>query len=180
MVWLRNKLNRVRPAYAADVQEPDFCVPEDLPVHRPEVIAQLGTELPAAADALRYRDNFARLLPQRIHALTAEIRSKDEQAAVATLLSLNVGSSMVGAPRLQHVAGRCLRDIRSGRPTSCLPTLVREAERFLSYLAGPDEPAEPAEQHELVASDESGSSSDNVGSSANRPASSGSRRRGPS
>lgn len=162
MAWLNSKLNWVRHAQPADIQEPEICVPEDLPVHSPEVIVQLGTELPAEADALRYRDNFARLLPQRIQALSAEIGSNDEEAAVSTLLSLNVGSSMVGAPRLQHVADQCLTDIRNGRRTGCLPTLAREAERFLSYLAE---------------SNNAGSSSNNAGSSANRPVSSGSRRR---
>ena len=135
MAWLKNKLNWALPAKPAPVQGPAFCVPDDLPVHRPEVIAQLAAELPTPADALRYRDNFARLLPQRIQALTADISLKDEEAAVATLLSLSVGSSMVGAPRLQYVVDRCLSDVRSGRKTDCLSTLVREAERLLSYLA---------------------------------------------
>lgn len=170
MAWLKTKLNRVRSTHPAGIQGPEFCVPEDLPVHRPEVIAQLATELSAEADALRYRDNFARLLPQRIQTLTAEIGSNDAQAAVTTLLSLNVGSTMVGAPRLQHVAGQCLTDIRNGCQTVCVPALVREAERFLSYLAGSEEtgPAEP---------NDAGSTSNNADSGANRPASSDSPRR---
>lgn len=135
MAWLKSKLNWALPAKPASNLEPAECVPEHLPVHRPEVIARLADELPAVADALRYRDNFARLLPERIQALTAEIRSKDEQAALATLLSLKVGSSMVGAPRLQHVVSQCITDIRAGHRTGCLPTLVREAERFLTCLA---------------------------------------------
>lgn len=119
-------------------------VPENLPVHRPEVIEQLGRELPSQADALRYRDHFARLLPERIQDLTAGVRSKDHAAAVATLLSLNVGSCMVGAPRLEYVANLCLADIQNGRKSGCLPTLVREAERFLTHLAAEQRASEGA------------------------------------
>lgn len=135
MAWLKSKLNWAIAPKPSALQEPAECVPEDLPVHSPEVITRLAAELPASADALRYRDNFARLLSQRIQELTAHIRAKDQEAAVATLLSLSVGSSMVGAPRLQHVSAQCLSDIRKGSRTACLPTLVREAERFLTYLA---------------------------------------------
>jgi hypothetical protein len=135
VAWLKSMLNWALPPSPASIVEPAICVPEDLPVHRPEVIVRLAAELPDPADALRYRDNFARLLPQRIQTLNSEIRDKDQEAAVATLLSLNVGSSMVGAPRLQHVVDRCLADVRNGRRTACLPTLVREAERFLANLA---------------------------------------------
>ncbi|WP_090587908.1 hypothetical protein [Arthrobacter subterraneus] len=115
--------------------EPGDCVPEDLPVHRVEVIEQLAAELPAVSDALRYRDNFARLLPGRIEEVAVEIRSGNEQAAVTALLSLSVGSRMVGAPRLEYVVGRCLADVRSGRRTDSLPALTREAERFLTHVA---------------------------------------------
>lgn len=134
MAWLNSKLNwSLSPA--APLRGPAIRVPENLPVHRPEVIAQLASELSAVSDALRYRDNFARLLPQRIETLSGEVGSKDHEAAVATLLTLNVGSTMVGAPRLQYVVAQCLTDVRAGRSTTCLPALNREAERFLTYLA---------------------------------------------
>ena len=135
MAWLKSKLNWSLSANAAPLRGSSIRVPESLPVHRPEVIAQLAGELSAVSDALRYRDNFARLLPQRIETLAAEVGSRDQEAAVSTLLTLNVGSSMVGAPRLEHVVAQCLADVRGGRRTICLPTLVREAERFLAYLA---------------------------------------------
>lgn len=164
MAWLTNKFksaipgNLFRPVGSADCTQgpleptdcvperlkrvdgvsqplvPVDCVPESLPVHRVEVLEQLASELPAASDALRYRDNFARLLPERIEEVTAEIRSGNQQAAETALLSLSVGSRMVGAPRLEYVVGRCLADVRSGGRTDCLPSLIREAERFLTQV----------------------------------------------
>jgi hypothetical protein len=113
---------------------PADCVPEGLPVHRVEVLEQLAAELPAVSDALRYRDNFARLLPERIEEVAVEIRSGNRPAAETALLSLSVGSRMVGAPRLEYVVGRCLADVRSGRNSDCLPALIREAERFLTHV----------------------------------------------
>lgn len=145
VAWLTNKFKSALPgnlfhplAPVDSVPEPMVpmdCIPEDLPVHRVEVLEQLAAELPAASDALRYRDNFARLLPQRIEEVTVEIRSGNRQAAETALLSLSVGSRMVGAPRLEYVVGRCLADVRSGRRADCLPALIREAERFLTHLA---------------------------------------------
>lgn len=145
VAWLMNKFksalpgNLLRPLEPAEsvpeLLEPADCIPEDLPVHRAEVIEQLGAELPAASDALRYRDNFVQLLPQRIEELSAEIRCGNQPAAVTSLLSLSVGSRMVGAPRLEHVLGRCLADLRSGRNAECLPALIRESERFLAHVA---------------------------------------------
>ncbi|WP_458115647.1 hypothetical protein [Arthrobacter sp. D2-10] len=143
VTWLKSKLNWSISAAAAPLRGPAVRVPENLPVHRPEVIAQLASELSAVSDALRYRDNFARLLPQRIATLTTEVESRNHEAAVATLLSLNVGSTMVGAPRLQYVVAQCLADVRGGRSTACLPTLNRESERFLSYLAESSETGHP-------------------------------------
>lgn len=139
MTWLKGKLNWVLPAHLSSPREPACCVPDDLPVHRPEVIAQLADELSEQADALRYRDNFARLLPKRIQDLDSDLRSRKREEAEGTLLSLAVGSTMVGAPRLLFVADQCLVAFRSGREMSYLPALGEEAERFLSYLAGPDD-----------------------------------------
>lgn len=153
MAWLKNKrtsavpgmpaLTGPAPTGPALAELLESCVPADLPVHRPEVIAQLAEELATLADALRYRDNFARLLPKRIRDLDVDLRSKNLEDAEGTLLSLNVGATMVGAPRLQFVAERCLSDFRSGREMSCLPALAGEAERFLMLLSGPDD-ANPA------------------------------------
>lgn len=136
MAWFRTRMRWTRtfnwptPATVTDPR-----VPDNIPVHRSDVIGQLGAELQSPADAFRYRDNFARLLPGRIQDLTALIRSKDQAAAVAVLMTLRVGSCMVGAPRLEYVSSRCLADIRSGRKSFWLPALVREAERFLTHLA---------------------------------------------
>ncbi|WP_299166315.1 hypothetical protein [uncultured Arthrobacter sp.] len=147
MAWLKHKPTSGSPRTLASLGgtastgepesagTPENCVPADLPVHRPEVIAQLAEELETLADALRYRDNFARLLPQRVRDLDADLRSKNLEDAEGTLLSLHVGSTMVGAPRLQYVVDRCLSDFRSGRAMSCLPALAGEAERFLTCLA---------------------------------------------
>lgn len=120
---------------SASAGMPANCVPADLPVHRPEIIAQLAEELETLADALRYRDNFARLLPQRVVDLDANLRSKNPEDAEGTLLSLHVGSTMVGAPRLQYVVDHCLSDFRNGHAMSYLPALAGEAERFLTCLA---------------------------------------------
>lgn len=145
VAWLTNRFKSALPgnlfhplAPVDSVPEPMApmdCIPEDLPVHRVEVLEQLAAELPVASDALRYRDNFARLLPQRIEEVTVEIRSGNRQAAETALLSLSVGSRMVGAPRLEYVVGRCLADVRSGRMAECLPALIREAEQFLTHVA---------------------------------------------
>ncbi|NJC23606.1 hypothetical protein BJ994_002682 [Arthrobacter pigmenti] len=128
MAWFKTRKARI-------VDSAELTVPDSLSVHRRDVIEQLATELPSPEDALRYRDNFARLLPERIQNLTVSLRSKDEAAAIATLMSLNIGASMVGAPRLEYVTKQCLTDIRNGDRSCYLPALVREAERFLSHLA---------------------------------------------
>ena len=151
VAWLKNKRTSAVSAVptqtgAASTEALENCVPANLPVHRPEVITQLGEELATLADALRYRDNFARLLPKRIRDLEADLRSKSSknlEDAEGTLLSLNVGATMVGAPRLQYVADRCLSDFRGGREMSCLPALAGEAERFLMLLSGAED-APPA------------------------------------
>lgn len=127
VAWFKTKKARI-------VDSAELTVPESLPVHQHEIIAHLGTELPSYADALRYRDHYARLLPTRIESLTKALRSGDEGSALGVLMSLHIGAHMVGAPRLEFVADQCLTDIRAGQRSCYMPALVREAERFLRFL----------------------------------------------
>lgn len=135
MAWLKDRVKSGATAAAADGKEP-VSIPADLSPYEPGTLAKLAAELPAPSDALRYRDNFARLLPERLARLEAGIRTQDHEAKLATLLTLNVGCSMVGAPRLKRVVGVCLDDVQNGRRVSCPHTLVHEAELFLACLAG--------------------------------------------
>lgn len=135
MTWLTRRAHRGDVVGHVLSDEPDGCDPGDLPVQEPEAIGKLADELATPADALRYRDHFARLLPDRIEQVSAGVASRDRELTFATLLSLKVGSSMLGAARLQHVVCRCLEDIDRGCKVHCLSTLQREAEQFLAHLA---------------------------------------------
>ncbi|MHA7209202.1 signal peptidase I [Arthrobacter sp. MDT1-65] len=66
------------------------------------VLEGLGEELASRAGALQFAGAFADLLPQRVRAVEDAFASRDADAAVVALLSLNVSASMVGARRLEE------------------------------------------------------------------------------
>ncbi|WP_258062547.1 signal peptidase I [Arthrobacter sp. B0490] len=72
------------------------------------VLEGLGEELASRAGALQFAEAFVDLLPQRVRAVEDAFASRDADAAVVALLSLNVSASMVGARRLEEGSSAAL------------------------------------------------------------------------
>lgn len=98
--------SRSRTITPADVSQ--------LPVLDPDVLTTLGAELASRTGALQFAGTFVALIPQRVGAVEAAVEAGDTDAAVVALLSLNVGSSMVGARRLEQASSMALESAGRG------------------------------------------------------------------
>lgn len=142
MLWNRPKHDDARthvhhgPDHArSDTLHGEHLLP--LPVLDRGVYDSLAEELDNPTGALQFATLFARMLPERIAGIEEAFRSQDSEAAVVTILSLNVSASMVGARRLAEYSSVALDLVTDPTSHAALVDRLRAlAGEFQSALAG--------------------------------------------
>ncbi len=129
MIWRKPHTNT--PGDTAQAQENSTVM--DVPVLDLAAVDNLADELDSRQAALNFINEFAVLLEGRVAAIVNPPASSECVDVTITLLSLNVGASMVGARQLERTTALVLESDsprQLGNYPGLAPRLVAEAEAF--------------------------------------------------
>jgi HPt (histidine-containing phosphotransfer) domain-containing protein len=79
--------------------------PATAPVIDPTVLVELESALGGAEGAERCARTFVRMLPERVARIRSGVAARDTEDLLDATLSLKVSAAMLGARRLEQVAG---------------------------------------------------------------------------